>query len=65
MAIYRAAVTCCIPLCRTNLTYAKSLQAVAGVLEVIKNKVPQCTEMVDGLLSAVRLSQVLWMVGGG
>lgn len=32
---------------------------MAGVLEVIKNKVPQCTEMVDGLLSAVRQSQVL------
>ena len=44
--------------CRTGMSYSKSLLAVGGVLEFLKNKVEACSEMVDSLLTAVQQSQV-------
>ena len=40
------------------MSYQKSLLAVGGVLEFLKNKVPVCSTMVDALLTAVQESQV-------
>ena len=42
----------------TGVSYRKSLLAISGVMEFLKNKVPVCSEMVDALLSAVQQSQV-------
>jgi hypothetical protein len=43
---------------RTQLSYAKSVQAVKGVLEILKDKLPDsCGATMDGLLSAVYSSQ--------
>ena len=43
---------------RTAVSYRKTLLAVTGVLEFLKEKVPLCSEMVDGLMTAVQESQV-------
>ncbi len=43
---------------RTAVSYRKTLLAVTGVLEFLKEKVPVCAEMVDGLMTAVQESQV-------
>lgn len=43
---------------RTAISYRKTLLAVSGVLEFLKEKVPLCTDMVDGLMTAVQESQV-------
>lgn len=43
---------------RTGISYRKTLVAVSGVLEFLKNKVPVCAEMVDGLVTAAQESQV-------
>ena len=48
---------------RTQLSYAKSVQAVKGVLEILKDKLPDsCGATMDGLLSAVHSSQVVGTV---
>ena len=45
---------------RTQLSYAKSVQAVKGMLEVLRDKLPDsCSATMNGLLSAVQASQVL------
>lgn len=43
---------------RASISYRKTLVAVEGVLDFLKDKVPACAEMVDGLLKTVRESQV-------
>lgn len=42
---------------RTGVSHRKSLIAINEVLEFLKNRVPMCAEMVDGLLSAVQQTQ--------
>ncbi len=41
----------------TAVNYRKTLLAVNGVLQFLKEKVPLCADMVDGLMSAVHESQ--------
>jgi hypothetical protein len=42
---------------RTQLSYAKSVQAVTGLLEVLRDKLPSsCTPTMEGLLTAVHQS---------
>ena len=43
---------------KTAVSYRKTLTAISGVLEFLKEKVPACSEMVDGLMTAVSESQV-------
>ena len=42
---------------RTGVSHRKSVIAINEVLEFLKNRVPLCGEMVDGLLSAVQQTQ--------
>ena len=53
---------CCVCFHRTHLSYGKSVQAVSGLLELLKEMVPQCEAMMDGLLSAVQKSYVSHMI---
>ena len=42
---------------KTGVSHRKSLIAINEVLEFVKNRVPMCGEMVDGLMAAVHESQ--------